>query len=87
MRHGQHRRSRMHRNRRAAGLVDASRTGRRARTFRKYDDPEPVLKPVFALREHLFQRPHAGAAVDRNRRHHGKSPAKNGIHRSSRLIT
>jgi hypothetical protein len=50
----QHWRARVHRNRRAAGLIYAALTGCRARAFGEYDDPEPALQAVFALREHLL---------------------------------
>ena len=66
----------MHCDRGPTRLVGAPRSRRDARALGIYDHPEPAGKPILALREHLFQRAYASAAVDGNWRHHCKTPAE-----------
>jgi hypothetical protein len=74
----QHRHAGVRGDRGPAGLVFAASARRNARAFGINHDPETAREPVLALREHLLECAHAGAAVDCYGRYHRESPAEKG---------
>src|ERR1700704_4228442 len=72
------RRAAFHRKPCAAFVILAAFARFYARALREDRDPEPLREPFAAELGHPIQRPHATAAVDRDRARERKAPAEEG---------